>query len=802
MKAIFCLALLFVTISCFSQIEVLSFTLVDASTDIDIGPLQNNDTIDLSSLNSTDLNIRANTNPAEVGSVVFAYDGNPNFQTESVAPYALAGDNAGDYAAWTPTVGTHVLVATPYSLSGGGGVAGTSLSIQFVVINGVGGSDPCTNPSPVALGVSGELKKWHKVTITFQGPNTTETDPVNPFLDYRLNVTFTNGNTSFVVPGYYAADGNAAESGASCGDRWQVHFSPNNTGTWNYMASFRTGNEIAVSMNPTDGTPVEFDGQTGSFDITPSDKTGLDLRGKGRLEYIGERYLKFADGDYFLKIGADAPENFLAYDDFDNTPNIGNRRKSWSAHIPDWNQGDVTWRNDLGKGIIGAVNYLADQGQNVFSFLTMNIEGDDENVYPYINSGDRRRIDVSKVAQWELVFEHAVKMGMYLHFKTQETENDQLLDGGSLGVERKFYYRELIARFGHHLALNWNIGEENTNTNTQRQEFAAFFHDLDPYQHNIVIHTYPNDDDAVYTPLLGAGTEYTGASLQVNWNSVHSRTLEWIDKSTNAGKIWVVANDEQGSANIGVPDNSYNGTPSLAEVRHKTLWGHFMAGGAGVEYYFGYSLPHSDLTCEDFASRSIMWNYNRITHAFFTDYLPFWEMENRNDMVDQERYCLAKVGEVYAVYIPPSEAGTAELFLPNDGNTYEIEWYDPRNGGALQAGSIPTVTGTGTSVNLGVAPNSPDEDWVVLVRESGVVTSVSTLNEQTDIYIYPNPCSDILHFNMPVEGEVEIINIYGQQVIRSMITNHINVSSLSRGIYFYRLKINGGQRYAGTFMKG
>ena len=79
------------------------------------------------------------------------------------------------------------------------------------------------------------------------------------------------------------------------------------------------------------------------------------------------------------------------------------------------------------------------------------------------------RIDVSKTAQWELVFEHADTMGMFLHFKTQEQENDQLLDGGKLGLQRRLYYRELVARFGHHLALNWNLGEENTNTDKEGQ---------------------------------------------------------------------------------------------------------------------------------------------------------------------------------------------------------------------------------------------------------------------------------------------------------------------------------------------
>jgi hypothetical protein len=70
---------------------------------------------------------------------------------------------------------------------------------------------------------------------------------------------------------------------------------------------------------------------------------------------------------------------------------------------------------------------------------------------------NRTRIDVSKTAQWEIVMEHADKMGMFMHFKLQEYENDQLLDDGALGVERILYFRELIARSGHQ-------GEENTNT--------------------------------------------------------------------------------------------------------------------------------------------------------------------------------------------------------------------------------------------------------------------------------------------------------------------------------------------------
>ena len=74
--------------------------------------------------------------------MVFGYDGNPNIQTENQAPFALAGDNNGNYAAWTPTLGAHTLSATPYEQSGGSGNAGTALSINFTVSNTPSGNQP------------------------------------------------------------------------------------------------------------------------------------------------------------------------------------------------------------------------------------------------------------------------------------------------------------------------------------------------------------------------------------------------------------------------------------------------------------------------------------------------------------------------------------------------------------------------------------------------------------------------------------------------------------------------------------
>jgi hypothetical protein len=118
--------------------------------------------------------------------------------------------------------------------------------------------------------------------------------------------------------------------------------------------------------------------------------------------------------------------------------------------------------------------------------LTFNVGGADKNCFIYISSSNYTRIDVSKTAQWEVLFEHADSLGLYLHFKMQEKENSNFLDGGALGIQRKVYYRELIAQYGHHLALNWNIGEENGNTDLQRKAFAQYFEVIDPYGHPVV----------------------------------------------------------------------------------------------------------------------------------------------------------------------------------------------------------------------------------------------------------------------------------------------------------------------------
>jgi hypothetical protein len=570
--------------------------------------------------------------------------------------------------------------------------------------------------------ICGELKKWHTITITFAGPNTGEESEPNPFLDYRLNVTFTRGNKQYVVPGYYAADGDAAETSANSGNKWRVHFVPDEVGRWSYKASFRTGSDIALNSNTKAGKPSAFDGAEGTFSIGASIKRGRDLRGKGFLTYVGKRYLRFAEtGGYFLKGGADSPENFLAYADFDGTYDMAELKRKGEAagakflhrygpHVHDWKSGDPTWQNGKGKGMIGALNYLASKGMNSVYFIPYNIDGGDgKDVWPWTNPKEKYRFDCSKLEQWEIVFGHMDKLGLMLHIIQQETENDQGLDKGELGRQRKLYYRELIARFAHHLALVWNLGEENTNTTSQRKAFCRYIKDLDPYDHPVVMHTYPGKYEEFYSPLLGY-EYFDGPSLQTN--DTHKQTVKWIDRSVAAGRKWFVSLDEIGPAETGVKPDKDDYWHD--EVRKKHLWGHLMAGGAGVEWYFGYKFAHNDLNCEDWRSREHMWELTGYALDFFREYLPFTEMSHYDELTSAKNdYCFAKPGHIYAVYLPAG--GTTNLDVDSNLATFTVQWYNPRSGGPLRTGTIRTISGPG-SVAIGHPPQDNNKDWVVLIK--------------------------------------------------------------------------------------
>jgi hypothetical protein len=92
----------------------------------------------------------------------------------------------------------------------------------------------------------------------------------------------------------------------------------------------------------------------------------------------------------------------------------------------------------------------------------------------------------------------------------------------------------------------------------------------------------------------------------------------------------------------------------------------------------------------------------------FLESLPFYEMEPCNELLpDDTNYCLAKPGEVYAIYMP--NGGSATVDLSDVSGEFETKWFNPRTGDVGQ--HTPTVGG---DARLFEAPTQ--EDWALVIE--------------------------------------------------------------------------------------
>lgn len=578
--------------------------------------------------------------------------------------------------------------------------------------------------------VDGQKRVWFPVTVRFRGPAASETDDQpNPFLDYRLQVVFTGpSGERYDVPGFFDGDGH----GGPAGNVWCARFTPDEAGRWSYRTSFRAGKEIAVSLDPEAGQPVEFDGAGGSFDVAPRDPHAPGFLRWGRLQYVGGHYLKFAAGPYWIRGGTDSPENFLAYAGFDRTP----PSHRYADHVSDWRPGDPDWSEGKGRGIVGALNYLAARGVNSVYFLTHNIGGDGKDVWPWAGSpdpdgnprNDNVHYDVGKLRQWETVFAHAQRRGIFLHFVLNEAEepNKRELDDGELGTERKLYYRELIARFGHHLALEWNLCEEynlRLDLGADRvRRFAGHVQAVDPYDHPITVHSAGDPLEALRFTF--GDPRFGLTSIQLGQRRIDTLTEQFRKATAEAGRPLPVSMDE-----FTIDKGQKQGWLPIDDAerwRVEKLWPTYLSGG-NIEFILGDLLETDSFKTPN---REKLWDYVFYARRFL-EALPFWEMQPADQLVTgaarisvtqnrgRKTYSMgaqvyAKPGEIYAVYLPKAEDGAGVDLSGVDGR-FRKRWYNPRTGEFEDAAA--EVAGA-SRVLLGEPPRETGKDWAVLIEKT------------------------------------------------------------------------------------
>lgn len=491
----------------------------------------------------------------------------------------------------------------------------------------------------VHLGDIGKFAKWSRIEIALEGPmSDAAVGKPNPFLiETAVEFEAPRGKL-YRVPAYFDGDG----KGGLKGSVWKVRFSADQLGRWRFRS---------VSADR------KLDGYSGWFEVVAPSADAPVFQRWGRLQFVGQRYLKFADGPYWLKGGTDSPENFLGKAMGDWT-----RKKS-------------------------QVDYLARQRVNCMYIMTQNIGGDGRDVWPWIGQTEQearnnhQRFDVARLRLWQDMFEYIQSKGIVI----QIVLND---DSAWLGYDHRLYLREMVARFGYLPAIYWNIGEEYAEAFKSfdaAQRYARLLARLDPYRHPIALHNVNEPSEAL---IRDPDINVTSIQTQpVPPRRINVLATDWLRLSKRLRLPVVVSFDE--------------GRPPMDR---RSVWAAYLGGAM-------WEAIDTELMSEtaSFEKNERFWK-EMLAARKLLESLPFWEMEPDNRLAENG-FCLAKKGEIYLIYSPSGER--VGLNLREAEGKFQVRWYNPATG-RFADGQVKEVRG-GRFVSLGRAPF--DGDAAVLVKK-------------------------------------------------------------------------------------
>ncbi|GAO30828.1 glycosyl hydrolase [Geofilum rubicundum] len=76
--------------------------------------------------------------------------------------------------------------------------------------------------------------------------------------------------------------------------------------------------------------------------------------------------------------------------------------------------------------------------------------------------------------------------------------------------------------------------------------------------------------------------------------------------------------------------------------------------------------------------------------------------------------------------------------------------------------------------------------WMIMDLGADQPTSVNSIEANSELPFYPNPVTDVMHFNFEVPTQVEIFDMSGMKWLESSVQQQLDVSALSPGVYFIK----------------
>jgi hypothetical protein len=520
--------------------------------------------------------------------------------------------------------------------------------------------------------------------------------PHNPFTGASLHGRFQlAGNRTWQVDGFCDSED---------GSVYRIRFMPAAPGDYAYSIEYRQG-----------WFPKTF---TGSFHVTRGRRRGpIRIDPENRWHFIwegtGEHYFFNGTTAYWLMGWRDERVIQSAIDRLHRLKI--NRMRVTIAGRTDvfygepvmagekWTPFSTPWPTGIGERLLHYVGRAAQRlgFDGVFNSLAaLGLPGD-----VYHPGFDYSRFNV---AYWQK-FDRALRLARDrdMIFSLVLDMNDSRVHPSAGSEDEHRFIRYAIARFGAFSNITWDLGDDLDHYRDDRwtHTTGGLIKQWDPYRHLATSHPVDN----LHQDRTADWFDFT--SFQEWSRAQHAFMLSEREQQKRLGRIIPQTNEEYGYEDH-YPLWAQGPGSESADTLRRTAWEIVMAGGyqtSGETARRGTNVwPDTGGGWMNGRGDDTMTMFEGYAHMvdFFTGF-DWWKTEPHDELVDAGHYCLAKGGEIYAIYLP--HAGSVSIRL--EPGRYAGFWFDAVTG---QKASLPPFTAAGSWTSP-AAPRA-NQDWALLFQ--------------------------------------------------------------------------------------
>jgi hypothetical protein len=319
---------------------------------------------------------------------------------------------------------------------------------------------------------------------------------------------------------------------------------------------------------------------------------------------------------------------------------------------------------------------------------------------------DYSRFEVSYWQKFERALRFARDRDMV--FSLVLDMNDSRVHPAPGSADEQRFIKYAIARFGAFSNITWDLGDDLDGYRDDRwtHRTGTQIKEWDPYGHLATSHPVDN----VHQDRTSDWFDFT--SFQEWSREQHVFMLAERKKQERLGRIIPQTNEEYGYEDHYPLTVKILGSDS-ADTLRRTAWEIVMAGGyqtAGEAARRGTNvLPDTGGGWMNGRGDDTMTMLHGYAHMvdFFTMF-EWWKTEPHDELVNNGNYCLAKPGEIYAVYLPRGGNVTVRM----QPGQYVAAWWNPTTGEKIDLPFIAVTTLSWSS-----PPATDGNDWALLLQK-------------------------------------------------------------------------------------